>query len=307
MRKIIIRIIIAALILTAFGTLSALHARADSTSEVNVVSYSWYVATSNNTQATYIGDLIAVGEIQNVGSNTIDYVILSGIAYDSNGQVLASVSAPAYLNYILPDQKNPFYLDFTPQYSVTQNQSYVDHVGNVKVAVSSVRDTTDTPFSGLAIPTGGVSGYLDDAGTYTVVGTVQNNGHQTAKNVWAVTTFYDTSGKVVALNYTYLSNALAPAEPVRFTATPIDNTAELSSQIANYSVLMKANPIATVVTPSPALHSSPTNSQQPAQSAALPSWLINVVLVAIIIVLVVIIALLLLKKRDKNTQSVKAP
>jgi hypothetical protein len=204
-------------------------------------------------------------------------------------------------------------LDFTPQYSVTQNQSYVDHVGNVKVAVSSVKDTTDTPFSGLAIPTGGVSGYLDAAGTYTVVGTVQNNGHQTAKNVWAVTTFYDTSGKVVALNYTYLSNALAPGEPVRFTATPIDNTAELSSQIANYSILMKANPIATVATPSPTLHSSPTphssptNSQQAAQSAALPSWLINVVLVAIIIVLVVIIALLLLKKRDKNTQSVKAP
>lgn len=286
--------------LAAFGTLSALSAKADSTSEVTVVSYSWYVASSDTTHAVYIGDLVTVGEIQNAGSNTIDYVLLTGVAYDSNEQALAVINAPAYVKDMLPGQKCPFYLDFTPEHSVTQNQTWVDSVSNVAVTVSSVKDTTDTPYSGLTIPEGGLSSYLDSTGTYTVMGTVQNTGGQTANNVWVATTFYNASGTVVALNYTSLSNALAPGDLVRFTATPIDNTPQLSNEIANYSVLIQADPLTTSATPTPPPNSSPTGTQQPTQSTALPSWLIYTALVAIAVVVVVIAALMLLRKRQRT-------
>ena len=39
------------------------------TSEAQVLSYSWYVAPADTNQAEYVGDLVAVGEVQNVGSN----------------------------------------------------------------------------------------------------------------------------------------------------------------------------------------------------------------------------------------------
>lgn len=298
MKKIITAIITAALLLAAFNTLSAPSARAD-TSEAKVLSYSWYVAPSNTVLAIYVGDLIAVGEVQNVGSNIISYVIVTGVAYDANGTLLAATSAPTYGNELLPGQKAPFYLDFTPEKSVTQNQTWVSSVSNVDVTVSNVVDTTETQYSGLTIATGGLSSYTDSSGTFTVTGTVQNSGSQKTGNAWVVTTFYSADGTVVAMNYTnYISHSLSPGDLARFTATPTDNTAQLSSKIANYSVLIQSDLLSSPTSPSPSASSTPNNPQQP---TALPPWLTYAVVAAIVIVAVVIAALLLLRKRHKST------
>ena len=119
MKKIITAVILAALIVAAFSMLSTPSVRAD-TSEAKVLSYSWYVTPANTILAEYVGDLVAVGEIQNVGSNVIGYVDVAGAAYNSSNTMVASATGIVYGNNLLPGQKAPFYLDFTPQNSVTQ-------------------------------------------------------------------------------------------------------------------------------------------------------------------------------------------
>ena len=85
MKKIITAVILAVLILAAFNMLSAPSVKAQ-TSEAKILSYSWYVAPADTVLAEYIGDLVAVGEVQNVGSNIIGYVVVTGVAYNSTGR-----------------------------------------------------------------------------------------------------------------------------------------------------------------------------------------------------------------------------
>ena len=51
----------------------------------------------------------------------------------------------------------------------------------------------------LTIPKGSVTG-IDNSGTYTVTGTVQNTGEQKTGNVWVLTTFYNASGTTLFRN-----------------------------------------------------------------------------------------------------------
>ncbi|MGO8806310.1 MAG: FxLYD domain-containing protein [Candidatus Bathyarchaeia archaeon] len=305
MKKIITAIIVVVLTLAAFSILSAPSAKAQ-TSQATILSYSWYVAPADTYLSGY-GDLVAVGEIQNVGSNVIGYIDVAGTAYNSTGQVVNSATGLVYGNNLLPGQKAPFYMDFAPEYSVTLDDTYVPSVVNVTVIVSYVSDTTATPYSGLSISAG--SSGSDRSGTYTVIGTVQNTGDQTAGNVFVVTTFYNSTGGAVGMNYTssFISTALAPGDSGSFTATPTDNTPQLSSEIANYSFLIQSSPPTTSTsTPTPTSSttptSSPTASTHPTQSPALASALTYGVVAAVVVVVVVLVALLFLRKRHKNAQ-----
>ncbi len=269
MKKTIVVVILAALTLAAFSMLWAPSVRAN-TSEAKVLSYSWHVAPADTVTAEYVGDLVAVGEIQNVGLNVIGYVDVDGFAYNSKGQLLDSATGVVYGNSLLPGQKAPFYLDFTAQSSTSQDLSWVSSVSTVTVSVSSVEDTTATQYSGLTIPNpGGNTSYIDSNGTYTVYGTLVNNGSQAAVDPWVVATFYNAAGTVIGLNYTnYLTDSLAPGETVRFFATPTDNTAQLSSEIASYSLLIQSEPLTTSTspTPTPTSTSIPTSTPTPTLS-----------------------------------------
>ncbi|MGA3291187.1 MAG: FxLYD domain-containing protein [Candidatus Bathyarchaeia archaeon] len=304
MKKIITAVILVVLIVATFSMLLSAPSVKAATSEAKVVSYTWYEAPADTVIAGYIDDLVAVGEIQNVGSNVIGYVDIRGTAYNSTGHVLNSASGTAYGNNLLPDQKAPFYLDFNPQDSVTQDNTYVSSVTNVTVFVSYVNNATVTPYSGLSIVGPNA---IDSGGTYSVTGTVQNTGDETVGNVFVVTTFYNTSGTVVSMNYSedFLSTSFAPGASAPFTATPTDNSAQLSSEIANYSTLIQSSPIATSATPTPSASPSPTAtlSAQPTQSPApSSSGLIYAAVGAIVVVVVVLAALLLLRMRHKNAQ-----
>ena len=66
MKKALIAIILFTLILASCTVLSTPRVKAD-TSEVKVLSYSWYTAPANTVQAVYVNDLIVVGEVEIVG------------------------------------------------------------------------------------------------------------------------------------------------------------------------------------------------------------------------------------------------
>ena len=139
--------------------------------------------------------MVAVGEVQNVGSNVIGYVNINGTAYNSTGYNVCYAGAMAFGNDMLPGQKVPFYLDFTPENSVTGDQSWVPSVTNVTISVGYPSETNATQYSGLMIPPASIVA-ADIDGTYTVTGSVQNTGDQTTGYVTVVATFYNSTGGV---------------------------------------------------------------------------------------------------------------
>jgi len=310
LKKIITALLLVVLIVAAFSILSAPHVKAQ-TSQAQVLSYTWYEAPVDTVRAGYIGDLVAVGEVQNVGSNVIGFLDVSGVARSSNGTVLNTGEGQAFGNNLLPSQKAPFYIDFDPTSSVTGDNTYTSLVTNVTVGVIYVVDTNSTQYSGLTIPTGGSTSSLSNTGTYTVTGTVDNTGTQTVTDVFVVTTFYNASGSVLSFNYTnYLfdplgSSSLKPGDTMSFTATPTDNTARLSSEIANYSLLIQSSPLpSSTSTPTPPTP-TPTSigSTQPTQSPTLPaSALTYGIAGAIVVIVVALVVLMLFRKRQKNAQ-----
>ncbi len=308
-------VILVVLILATLTTvLSAPRVRAQGqtpgqTSEAPVLSYSWYVAPANTVLALEPGDLVAVGEVQNVGSNIIGSVTLSGFAYNSSDQIQDTADFAAFGTNLAPGQISPFYLDFPPFTSVTQDDSYVYNVTSVTVTVAVVNNANVTQYSGLATTDVTSS---DSSGTFTVSGNVQNTGTETVGNVWVLATFYNAPGWVLGLNETaYLdpSGSLAPGDSVQFIATPVDDPAELiNGEIANYSVLIQSAPFSpsSTPTPPPSTTSSPpptSTTASPTQSSApVSSGLIYEVAVAVVVVVVVLVALLLLRTRHKNAQ-----
>ena len=314
MRRILVALALVILIVSSISILSVPPAKAD-TSDVRVLSYSWYVAPANTpTQAQYAGDLVVVGEIQNMGTQTLGRLVVGGEAYNVTGGFVGSAQFPPYVNYLGPGQKAPFYLDFAPDINdITYDPNVVATVTNVTVRVLNAVDLSQTQYTGLVIPTGAVSS-SNATGTYTLTGTVQNTGDQATGRVWIVSTFYNASGTVVAMNYTnYISQSLLPSRSATFSATPIDNTAQLSSSIANYSILIQAEPApaatptptAPLTTPTVQPSGSPTSSSQPTSPAPIEistTLIIYLAAIAVIIVLVIFIALMLLRRRQRKAE-----
>ena len=303
MKKLIALILIVALTIQGFAFFSGstVEAQAQS-SEAQLLSYSWHISFASKI-AEWRGDLVAIGEVQNTGTTTLSSVWLLATAYNSTGAMLDQTNYRALAFNLSPGQKAPFFLDFLPEDSPTQDQSWVSSVTNVTVAVVSAIATNETMYSGLTLPPGSITGF-NNAGTYTVTGAIQNTGTQTTGRTWAVTTFYNSSGNVVALNYTsYLADSIAPGNAVLFTATPDDNTATLSSQIANYSVLIQTLPVESTATPTPTPTAPPTST--PSGTATQPpgtptSDLTYATIIAIAAVAVIAAALLLVRQRRRT-------
>ena len=297
MKKIVTIVIIAALVLAAFIALAG-NVKADSTSEATVVSYSRYIAPSNPTfggpQGVQPGDLIVVGEVKNVGGNVITNVTVQGIALDGNGQTLATSRTQAFVYYMLPSQKSPFYLDFGASSSSTQDLSWVSSVNSITVTVTSVQDTNARQYAGISLVSN--VNYTDYSGVYIVRGTIENTGNQIAAQPWAVTTFYNAAGTVISMNFTnYLISSLSPGGAYLFFATPVDNNTALTSQITDYTCqidsLTLANSASSTSTPT----STSTASTSPASQ--FPTLLVAIIVVVLV---VVIIAALMLVRRGKK-------
>ena len=313
MKKSLAVLIVFALFVSVFAALSAqtvLNVKAQAASDISILSYRWYVVpSSSSTLAEYIGDVVAVGEVQNTGSTAIGDVVLIGSAYASNGTDLCDVSIPIQgITQIGPQEKVPFYMDFSPENSATQDQSWVSNVTSVNVSVATISNVSQTHYSGLTIPSSTLSGAVVND-TYTLTGLVENTGTQTRGNTWVVATFYNSTGQVLEMGYTnFLTTSLSPGSTVSFSISPVDNTAELSSAISNYSVIVESEaPTTTAATSTPTQTTTqPTYAGSTGPTATPIASSINTtyILVGVVAVLVVVlVAMLLLRSRRKTTIS----
>jgi len=302
LKKTLTFLILTILMLSAFAVIFAQNVKASDTSgtEVKVLSYTWYTSTSS----VNAGDLIAVGEIQNVGTKTISNVTLTGNAFGLNGEALATTQAQAFVYDMLPGQKAPFYIDFSQSNGIQNPQasgsstttSWVTSVSDVSVTVASVTDTSATQYLQLQIPKGASMLYPPSeypSNEYTLTGYIQNNGTKPAENVFAVVTFYNSTGAAVAMNFTsILSSSLAPGAEVSFFATPVDPTdTDLLFNITSYAVLIDSY--------TPGSGSTSTSGSQTSSPINSTTQFTLYVVVIVVVIVAVIVALMLLRKRQK--------
>ena len=251
LKKIVTALLLVILVISAFAALAAPHAKAQTT-QATILSYSWYTSqVTTQTLATYYGDLVVVGEVENTGTTPLSTVSIHGDAYNSSGLVYLGYADLIGVPELLPGQKAPFYMDFYPEESPCDTQAWVSSVTSVTLQLGAVVSTNQTQYSGLTIPTDSLSSYTS-SGAYTVTGSIENDGDQTVGHVWVLVTYYNSSGTVIGMNCTnYLdpSGSLSPGNAVAFTAIPSDNTAQMSSQIANYALLVESDPTRAAPTP----------------------------------------------------------
>ncbi|MGO8807682.1 MAG: FxLYD domain-containing protein [Candidatus Bathyarchaeia archaeon] len=325
MKKTVASLVLFILVLGAFASLAAPHVKAQTTQATLGENYSWYVAPSNAPIALSSGDLIVVGEVQNTGTVPLGTISISGVSYNSTSENSTTEVCPAFCRLIgvpalLPGQKAPFYMDFSPlENGVELDSNWASSVTNVTLYLGAALNTTQTQYSDLTIPAGSVNHY-DNSGTYTVTGQVQNNGTQTIGDVWVLVTYYNSAGTVVAMNCTDFldpagSNyALSPGNSVTFTATPVDNNAQMSSEITSYSLLVESSPYtgSTTAQPTAEATASPTpasSSSAGTQTTATPanSLLTYGAVAAVVIVVAALIALTMMRSRRKSSPSAPLP
>jgi len=304
MRKQLLTLILLSLLaITGFTALSTLQVNADK-SDIDILSFNWYVAPTNDI-ATSAGDLIVVGEIENVGTSNIQYMWVNGYAYinGDNDTWVAYTARQPFANNIEPGQKVPFYLDFTAANSKTLDLSWVPNVTSIVLTPGYIEYSDLEMYQGLT-----VTSDKSNNGVYTVTGTVKNEGTETTGDVRVITTFYDSEGKVLCLNYTeVLSESLAPNKSVSFGATPIDGYP--SSDIASYSTLVQSTINKPVTTTSPTSTPSTTNTPNPTGTGTTnptdnsgqtgldnTTWII----VAVAVVAVALVAVVLLMRRNRS-------
>jgi hypothetical protein len=294
--------ILCILTISGFMTLFTIQTSA-ATSDAQVLSYRWYISPVGG-NAAYDGDLVAVGEVENIGSSNIAYMYVIAEAYASNGSLLnTSPSIQPYGNNLAHGQKAPFYIDFAnPEASTTQDNTYTSDVANVTVTAYYVVNSSDEPYQGLTV----TAQNSTSSGVYQVVGTIQNTGSKIASQVRAVTTFYNSSGTVVSMNTTeILSSSLNPGNSVNFAAVPVDG---FQGEITNYVTIVHVSAVVSATTNTPTTTSTPTPSTSTSTSATPTAsttegtqdyTMIIIAIIAVVVVVLVVVVFLMSRKAAK--------
>lgn len=288
---------------------------------VSILSYSYYHIYYTTPY------LIVVGEAQNTGPNVLDYITVTGTFYAPDGTVYMSGYANSFITQILPQQKAPFYITFTPYDVVSDTNWTLDDISNLTLTISHADPTDARQYQDLTIVNDSLG--TDNDGYYRVTGTVENIGSQPTNQTYVIATFYNSTGTVVAVGYSdYLTPTSIPAGgSAPFTIYPEDYGAvyDQISNDSNYSLIIQTKltaPSATP-TPTPTPSASPTESPTPTPASSSPSssptptgsgngttipdTYIYIAAVAIVIVVVGVVALVLRKRAGKSTATSQQP
>jgi flagellar basal body-associated protein FliL len=315
MRKKIICVFVAlALVSLALALIPAVFSQPEN---IKVLNYTYYVDNQ--------GILDVVGQVQNVGPNTVDPVYLTGSISSSSGEVLSQSFCKVWVAYLTPQQKAPFYMEFYPPQ--TTNVWEPSDISKITLKPSIANATSSYQYPDLKITSSSASiGSTGDYnGAYLVNGIIQNTGSQTATNITVVGTFYNATGSVVAVGYTnYLTPAtVAPSGTVSFQVGAFDlNQTQVSSgeKISSYSLLVQAQgPIlqgtAPIVTPYQGSGSSPSTSTTSSPSSSSSPTDVNsnnasnpavIYAIVIVVVLIAVAGTIVALRKSKPHETVKA-
>ena len=159
---------------------------------LNTVKAESVTVVSSSGFTDYIGDYHIVGEVQNSGSNTVDYVQITATYYDSSNKVVDTQFTYSSVSYLQRNAKSPFDIIETTSTLVPQISTY-------KLQVSST--SSGSIQQGLEITSN--SSYTDSIGDVHMVGQIQNTGSATSSATEVFATCYDSSGKVIDTGLTF--------------------------------------------------------------------------------------------------------
>ncbi len=273
--------------------------------DVQVLSYSYYM------HPYYEDRLIIVGEVQNTGSNVIDQAAVTGTFYAPDETIFMQNTITTLTTQILPNQKSPFYLTFSPDNILVSTNWTSQDVTEYNITVTYASTTETRQYQDLTITSS--SEATDSYGDYYLSGTVKNTGSESTNKTWVVATFYNSTGSVVSVGYSSIltPNSIPPDGTADFTIYPADYTS--SSSIASYSLIIQTkltasstptpSPSATPSaspTPTPSSAASPTPTPTaPADGTGIPDVYIYAAIIAVVIV-VAIVAVVLRKRSGKS-------
>jgi hypothetical protein len=201
-------------------------------------------AQSDNVQITnyshymdMLGNIVVVGEVQNIGSSVIEFVIVSGAITGMDGSYVEAGNR-VWGSYLLPGQKAPFYLDFLAQY--TNSQTWFVGIADIQLNVYRAPVTTQFEYQGVKI--------LNDKpapasnGEYWVNGELKNNGEQRASNITVFATFYNSSGSVIATGFSNIINSIVAGGSNTFKVAAFDlnqTIVNADQKISGYSLIVQ--------------------------------------------------------------------
>jgi hypothetical protein len=262
-------------------------------SNIVVTSYGWHILS--------YGVLDVVGEVQNIGPNTVDPVGLTGTVFSSTGEEIAFSGCQVFVSHLLPQQKAPFLMEFSPPGE--QTGWGAEDVGAVEFKGIG-NETSFYMYSDLTITSrhssiGSTEGL---EGAYIVNGQLKNTGTQTATGVTVVATFFNKDNTVVAIGHSdYLSRSLAPSASVNFEFSALDvnqTEATADTKIASYTLLVQGG--GPILEGTPIVSDSPTqDSSQPGNPVGLPFSLTQIAIIigVVVIAIVAVIAGIKFTKR----------
>ena len=247
--------------LLGFGFVHEASSQAENQSDrLKVLNYSWYFDS--------IEGFHVVGEVQNQGTSVLNPVVLGGTIYTPDGTAqIRSNPCRVYVNYMLPNQKAPFLMDFGVRDMSWISQG-IDHVDFTTIQADS---NSSYQYPNLSITSSSLS--TDSTGVYWVSGKVQNTGNGTATNVRVIGTFFNATNDVVAAGYSVVltPNLLNPSSSASFKVGAFDvNKTETSPdrQISSYTLMVQTEgPLLSGSPPASTSYSSSNSSSTESPSS----------------------------------------
>jgi len=132
-----------------------------------------------------------VGEVKNTLNTNLRFVEIIATFYDSENIVIGTDYTFTDISILVPNQKSPFEISSFPD-KITP--------ASYKLTID-YQTTTQQPLAGLTILSHTAS--YDTSGYHKIVGEVKNNGASTAEFVEVISTYYDSTGKVIGTSYTF--------------------------------------------------------------------------------------------------------
>ncbi|MGE5554774.1 MAG: hypothetical protein ACM3UY_00720 [Methanocella sp.] len=261
-----------------------------------------------------LGNLVVVGEVQNVGTNVIQNVGIGASVTESDGTEGIS-GGYAWADYLLPGQIAPFYIEFAPQGSDPNPWNGVT-ASSVTLSVTRAPETTKYQYQGVTIQSQKAT--PTNTGEYWVTAELKNNGDQTASKVVIIGTFYNSQNNTVAVGYSEpIDIPVGGSKTIKVPAFDLNQTSvSADKKIASWRLLLQvASPIQTDGN-APTVSSNPTinDGSNPAiggestsdeAKMELPLSYVVAGMVGIVIVLVAVIALKKQKSKTNNTKNIK--
>jgi uncharacterized protein YxeA len=141
-----------------------------------------------------------VGEVLNTGDVWLEYVEITGTLKNATGQIVDVTFTFTTAHYLPPSQRGPFDL------------LEADIGKSAKIATYTLalqfQEASTPPQNNLVVEN--VSTSTDSLGYVNIVGEVKNNGPQVSNYTEVIATFYNSTGKVTHVDFTFTSPEAVP-------------------------------------------------------------------------------------------------